>query len=140
MARAKSLTPYGYVLKPIETADLQIAIEMAMHKFSVEQELHSTRQLLATALHCIGEALVFTDAEHRITNMNPQASRIFGLEADQASGLDCEKLLEERAGARQAASLSWQMLLDTPAVTRPMEEKEDEAEVSFTMLMRTKHE
>ena len=118
VARAKSLTPYGYVLKPIETADLQIAIEMALHKFSVEQELLSTRQLLATALQCIGEALVFVDAEHRTTAMNPQACRIFGLAEDSCRGLDCEQLLEERAGARQAASLSWHTLLNTPAVTR----------------------
>ncbi|MEE4191613.1 MAG: sigma 54-interacting transcriptional regulator, partial [Halieaceae bacterium] len=118
VARAKSLTPYGYVLKPIETADLQIAIEMALHKFSVEQELHSTRQLLATALQCIGDALVFIDSEHRITAMNEQACRIFGIAEDQAAGLDCEQMLEDRTGARQAASLSWQTLLDTPAVTR----------------------
>ncbi len=118
VARAKSLTPYGYVLKPIETADLQIAIEMAMHKFSVEQELHSTRQLLSTALQCIGEALVFTDAEHRVTAMNSQACRIFGLQQEGVTGLDCEQLLEDRAGTRQAASLSWMTLLSTNAVTR----------------------
>ncbi len=118
VARAKSLTPYGYVLKPIETADLQIVIEMALHKFSVEQELHSTRQLLATALQCIGDALVFVDAEQRITTMNAQACRIFAVEEGKAVGRDCEQLLEDRTGARQAASLSWRTLLDTPAVTR----------------------
>ncbi len=118
VARAKSLTPYGYVLKPIETADLQIAIEMALHKFSVEQELRSTRQLLATALQCIGEALVLVDTEHRITEMNEQAAAIFGLSAADARGMDCEQLLEKCSGARQAASLSWRDLLDKRAVTR----------------------
>ena len=38
VTRAKSVTPYGYVLKPIETPDLQIAIEMALHKFGIERE------------------------------------------------------------------------------------------------------
>ncbi len=118
VTRAKSLTPYGYVLKPIETADLQIAIEMALHKFAVEQELRGTRQLLATALKCIGEALVLVDADHRITEMNGQAAAIFGLAPEEARGLDCEQLLEERAGAQQAASLSWGTLLDKRAVTR----------------------
>ena len=38
LSRAKSVAPYGYVLKPIETVDLQIAIEMALHRFSLDKE------------------------------------------------------------------------------------------------------
>jgi PAS domain S-box-containing protein len=118
VTRAKLLAPYGYVLKPIETADLQIAIEMALHKFSVEQELKSTRRLLATALQCIGDALVFVDAAGRIEAMNTEAASLFGLAQESAVGLDCERLLEDRSGSRQNATLSWGELLAATAVTR----------------------
>jgi diguanylate cyclase (GGDEF)-like protein/PAS domain S-box-containing protein len=118
VARAKSIAPYGYVLKPIETPDLQIAIEMALHKFSVEQELNRTRQLLATALQCIGDALVFVDGSQRITAMNREAMQLFGLAPDRVEGLDCAQLLQERCGDNQSASLSWGNLLVTSAVTR----------------------
>ena len=118
VARAKVITPYGYVLKPIETPDLQIAIEMALHKFSVEQELRSTRQLLATALQCIGDSLVFVDEEGQINAMNPEAARLFGLAEENAVGVDCERLLEDRTGSRQNATVSWGDLLATTAVTR----------------------
>ena len=51
VTRAKSIAPYGYVLKPIETPDLQIAIEMALHKFSMEQELNEAATGHRTPVH-----------------------------------------------------------------------------------------
>lgn len=118
VTRAKSIAPYGYVLKPIETPDLQIAIEMALHKFAMEQELNRTRQLLANALQCIGDALVFVDSQHLVSAMNDEACILFGLDPDRVEGLNCEQLLQDRSGVSQTASLSWGELLDSAAVTR----------------------
>ena len=78
IAKAKSASPYGYILKPVENPDLQIAIELAMHKFNVEHELRETRQLLATAMECIGDILVFVDSEGEVTNINNKAEHLFG--------------------------------------------------------------
>ena len=118
VTRAKSITPYGYVLKPIETPDLQIAIEMALHKFSIEQELQSTKRLLATALQCIGDALVFIDPSGRINTMSEEALDLFGLTAKAAAGLDCLQLLKDRAGLALSAAVSWEELLQAQAITR----------------------
>jgi DNA-binding response OmpR family regulator len=54
VSRAKSVAPYGYIIKPVENRELQIAIEMALYKFNIENELRETQQLLQTALTCIG--------------------------------------------------------------------------------------
>lgn len=35
--RAKNAEPYGYVLKPFHERELQVTIELAMHRFAVEQ-------------------------------------------------------------------------------------------------------
>jgi diguanylate cyclase (GGDEF)-like protein len=118
ITRAKTIAPYGYVLKPIETADLQIAIEMAMRKFSTERELYATRQLLATALQCIGDSLVFVDHDGRIDTMNEEALDLFGLTSRAASGYSCLDLLHERAGPVHSAALSWEDILQATAVTR----------------------
>jgi diguanylate cyclase (GGDEF)-like protein/PAS domain S-box-containing protein len=93
VAKAKTISPYGYVLKPIETPDLQIAIEMAFHKFHIEQELAETRQLLRTALQCIGEALVFVDGGGQVRNINSEARELFGIEASQVPGKAWSDLL-----------------------------------------------
>ena len=50
VARAKKVTPFGYIIKPVENRDLQITIEMALYKFRVEKELKEKQQLLETAL------------------------------------------------------------------------------------------
>ena len=36
--RAKNSNPYGYVLKPFHERELQVAIELAMHRHSLEQQ------------------------------------------------------------------------------------------------------
>ena len=39
VARAKQVAPYGYIVKPAENRELEIAIEIALYKFSMEREL-----------------------------------------------------------------------------------------------------
>ncbi|MEP5763668.1 MAG: sigma 54-interacting transcriptional regulator [Halieaceae bacterium] len=119
VARAKSIAPYGYVLKPIETPDLQIAIEMALHKFSIEQELRQTKQLLATALQCIGDSLVFVDVSGQISALNEDAQLLFGISTEEAVGRNCLQLLQDQAGVgKSAANIPWEQLLQVTAVTR----------------------
>ena len=57
--KAKQASPFGYIIKPAETRELQINIKMALYKFRIEKELKETQQLLETALTCIGSALIF---------------------------------------------------------------------------------
>lgn len=80
VARAKAVTPFGYIIKPVENRDLQITIEMALYKFRVEKELREKQQLLETALACIGNALIFLDQDGVITNINTDAATLLGNE------------------------------------------------------------
>ncbi len=78
VTRAKSVTPFGYIIKPVENRELQITIEMALYKFRIDKELKETQQLLATALTCLGSALVFVDDRGVIINVNQDALELFG--------------------------------------------------------------
>ena len=119
VSRAKSVTPYGYVLKPVENPDLQIAIELAQHKFKMEHELHETRQLLATALHCIGDALVFIDREGVISNLNDEAELLFECGKDQCVGLPWQKLFGSEAEPMSTSIHEFlSKALNSEAVTR----------------------
>jgi AmiR/NasT family two-component response regulator len=80
VARAKTVTPFGYIIKPVENRDLQITIEMALYKFRVEKELREKQQLLETALACIGSALVFVDDAGTVTNLNADAEEMLKAE------------------------------------------------------------
>ena len=78
VARAKEITPYGYIIKPVDNRDLQITIEMALYKFRVEKELRQKQQLLETAFACIGDALIFLDSSGHVSDINEEALRLVG--------------------------------------------------------------
>lgn len=78
VSRAKEVAPYGYIIKPVDNRELQIAIEMALYKFNIERELKDTQQLLQTALTCIGSALVFINETGAVTDLNVEAEEMLG--------------------------------------------------------------
>lgn len=86
VARAKAVTPYGYIIKPVENRELQITIEMALYKFNIERELRETQQLLQTALTCIGSALVFVNHGGAIADLNSDAERLFHVKRNSVIG------------------------------------------------------
>ena len=76
--KAKSVTPFGYIIKPVDNRELKITIEMALYKFRVDKELKETQQLLQTALTCIGNALVFVDGIGQVVDANKEAESLLG--------------------------------------------------------------
>jgi DNA-binding NtrC family response regulator len=78
VSRAKEVAPYGYIIKPVDNRELQIAIEMALYKFNIERELKETQLLLQTALTCIGSALVFINEQGNVTDLNIDAEEMLG--------------------------------------------------------------
>jgi CheY-like chemotaxis protein len=42
--RAKHTEPYGYVLKPFHERELQVTIELAMHRHALERKARQTKQ------------------------------------------------------------------------------------------------
>lgn len=78
VSRAKAVTPFGYIIKPVENRELQITIDMALYKHRVDKELKETQQLLQTALACIGNLVIFVDETGCITNVNDDASSTLG--------------------------------------------------------------
>jgi DNA-binding NtrC family response regulator len=91
VARAKTVTPFGYIIKPVENRDLQITIEMALYKFRVEKELREKQQLLQTAFACIGSSLIFIGNAGRVSNINADAEKLLG--KDVKVGSDWKTIL-----------------------------------------------
>lgn len=105
VSRAKAVTPYSFIIKPVENRELQIAIEMALYKFNIERELRETRQLLETALACIGNALVFVDSDERVTNVNDEACQMFGKNREDVIERNWRELFQLGAGSSLADSI-----------------------------------
>ncbi|WP_226575914.1 ATP-binding response regulator [Acuticoccus sediminis] len=84
--RATEAEPFGYLLKPFEDQQLRTAIEMALYKHRAERRLEDSERRYATTLASIGDAVIATDPDARITFMNPVAEALTGWTVAEAAG------------------------------------------------------
>ena len=73
LKRAKVSEAFGYLLKPFDEEELQIAIEMALYKHTMERKLRESREWLETTLRCIGDAVIATDLTASVQFINRPA-------------------------------------------------------------------
>lgn len=102
LQRAKVTEPFGYILKPFQARDLQIAIEMALHKHQMERRLKSREQRLETIIKSIGDAVIVTDVNGCVQFMNPVAEALTGWNQEEAEGKDLIEvvcLIDKETGA-----------------------------------------
>ncbi len=86
LARAKVTEPYGYILKPFDQRDLQIAVEIALHKHIMQSKIIESQRWLSTTVSSVQEALIAVDSSYRIITMNQAAERLTGWSEAEAHG------------------------------------------------------
>lgn len=109
LQRAKRTEPFGYIIKPFEGRDLQVAIEMALYKHRMESKLKESEQWLATTLKSIGEAVIATDDQGIIAFTNAAA--------DALTGWDQKEILrKEAASTLQMLDRDTLVIVDNPVI------------------------
>lgn len=93
LRRAKVTEPFGYIVKPFDQRDLRIAVELALHKHQLEQQLAERETLLSTILESTTNGVVATDAEGAIAYMNPVAETLTGWTLSEAKGQSIKDLM-----------------------------------------------
>jgi len=78
LLRAKVTEPFGYILKPFDERELQTTIEMAFYKAKMDKKLREREEWLATVLKSIGDGVIATDDQGKVSFMNPLAERLSG--------------------------------------------------------------
>jgi two-component system, OmpR family, phosphate regulon sensor histidine kinase PhoR len=86
LQRAKLTEPFGYILKPFKERDLHVAIGIALYKHEMESRLREMERWFAATLKSIGDAVVTTDTDARITFMNYAAEKISKWRREDALG------------------------------------------------------
>ncbi|MCS6815044.1 MAG: ATP-binding protein [Cyanobacteria bacterium] len=94
LQRAKVTNPFGYIVKPFTSNDLRVAIEIALFRHRVAQELQENRDQLATLLRSMSDAVVATDSQGQITFMNPAAEALTGWQQDEAIGKPVTQVMQ----------------------------------------------
>jgi len=108
LERAKVTDPFGYLLKPFEERELYTAIEMALYKHKTDRELKERERWLSTILTSIGDGVISTDREGRVTFMNSVAESLTGRKKDECLGRglgDVLILVGEKTGRRVPMSV-----------------------------------
>lgn len=96
LSRARSTSPAGYVVKPIQTRELQITIELALYRHQTERRLRESRRWLGAVLRSIGDAVIASDAEARLEFMNPVAEELTGWTEKEARGKSMRSIFNIR--------------------------------------------
>jgi PAS domain S-box-containing protein len=93
LRRAKQTAPLGYLKKPFNARELRIAIEIALHQANLENALAAREQLFATTLQAIGDAVLTTDSERRVTFMNRAAEALTGARPEAHLGTTIDEIV-----------------------------------------------
>lgn len=93
LERAKATNPFGYITKPFRERDLHTAIEIALHRHHLERKLKEREQWLDTILNSIGDAVIATDTQNRITLINPVGEALTGWQQENALGRNSTEVL-----------------------------------------------
>jgi PAS domain S-box-containing protein len=93
LERAKKTEPYGYLMKPIKSVELQSTIEIAWHKSAVERRLRERERWLSMTLRSIGDAVLMVDLAGKITFMNPAAESLLGVTLKEALGRSAREVM-----------------------------------------------
>jgi len=93
LERAKITEPYAYIVKPFKNRELQINLEIAFYKYTMEKKLKESyetirekNQWLIAAIESIGDAVIATDPQGTIRLMNPIAEALTGWTQNEALG------------------------------------------------------
>ena len=86
LQRARVTEPFGYLLKPFEDSQLRTVIEMALYKHTAERKLRESERRYAVTLASIGDAVIATDDQARVTFLNPVAEALTGWPQGEAAG------------------------------------------------------
>lgn len=93
LARAKITEPYAYIIKPFKDRELQINLEIAFYKYTMDKKLKESykiirekNQWLVAAIESIGDAVIATDPQGTIRLMNPIAEALTGWKQNEALG------------------------------------------------------
>lgn len=112
--KTEEITSYGYVVKNSGVTVLDASIKMAFKLYESNKLLHFKKDYLEAVLHSIGDGVIVTDNEGKVTRLNPIAEQLTGWTIQEAHNLglnDIFKIINSQS--RQAVENPVEKVLKT---------------------------
>ncbi|MDP3598530.1 MAG: response regulator, partial [Nitrospirota bacterium] len=90
--------PFGYVRTPLDDRDLHHTIAMALYRQQTETKLRKMERWLAATLNSVGDAVLATDIEGRVTYLNPSAELLTGWTLSEATDRPVSEIFQTMRG------------------------------------------
>ena len=84
--RARTTTPFGYVLKPFTEQELHSAIEMALYKHKAEQKLRESEMRFRALIENASDIIAVLDNDGQIKYASPSVQRVLGYAPQEMVG------------------------------------------------------
>ncbi len=87
--RAKSVEPFGYIVKPFKENEIKATVEIALHKKSIEQQrIQTVEQInkLSTIVEQNPCMIVLTDLKGDVIYVNPKFTQFTGYTSKEVTG------------------------------------------------------
>lgn len=99
--RATATAPYGYLTKPFESKQLQVMLEVALVKATLERQLRDSERWFSATLRCVGDAVIATNADSKITFLNSEAERLTGWLLEEVRDRDVDDVVRLSSSLRR---------------------------------------
>jgi PAS domain S-box-containing protein len=84
LSRVKETSPYGYIVKPFRDNQLNSTIQIALQLSAEEKRLRDSQKWLRSVLQSIGDGVIVTDDNSRVTFLNSVAQEMVGWRIEDA--------------------------------------------------------
>lgn len=104
--RAKETFPYGYLIKPFDARELEIAMEIAHYKFSAERKLWESEERHRMILQTAMDGFWLTDCEGRLLEVNAAYCEMSGYTESELLELSVSDLVFPEESERKPPQIS----------------------------------
>ena len=102
LERAKSVKPYGYILKPFQDRNLKISVEMALYIAKIDAKHKQYEKALENAkiqweetFDAISDWVAIIDKDFRIVSSNKSSEKYYGLLPQDLVGKFCYEIVHD---------------------------------------------
>ena len=104
--RAKCAGPFGYVVKPFDSRELRMVIEMALYRHHTECQLRRSEERMQAMLHTSMDGFWVVDPTGQIKEINDAACRLTGYSREELLQMNITQLEHGRTQAQIAAGIA----------------------------------